>query len=230
MKTLISALFFMGFVVYLSAQDCSQSFYALKQGVHIQYTFYSDKGEAKTITDQTIQSVSTTSTGGIEATISQNMSNTKGKTYLTNSVSKVVCEGGAIKMNISDMSIGESLSKFKDMDITVSGDGVQIPSTMEVGQTLPDGLTEIKVGMKGMNLMSMNFKISNRKVEGKESKTTAAGTYDCYKISYDMDVKAMGKRNFHVVQWLAKGVGMVRSENYKDNKLDNYMELTKLDK
>ena len=212
-----------------SAQDCSTGFYPIKEGTHFQMTFYDEKGKANNVSDQTIKTSTTTATG-VTLTISQNMTNSKGKTFLENSTSTVTCENGVIQMNISDMSMGDVFSKFKGMEVTVKGDGVKIPSSMEVGQQLSDGATEFKVGMSGMTIMTMSFNMTNRKVEAKESKTTPAGTFDCYKISYDMEMKGMGKRSFHVVQWMAKGVGMVRSENYKDNQLNGYIELTKFEK
>lgn len=36
----------------------------------------------------------------------------------------------------------------------------------------------------------MKITIYNRKVEGKDSITTTAGTFDCYKISYDIKVES----------------------------------------
>ena len=53
-----------------------------------------------------------------------------------------------------------------------------------------------------------------------------SGTYEAYKVSYDLDMKVMIKKNIHVVQWLVPSVGMVKSENYNSkNELESYMEM-----
>ena len=82
-----------------------------------------------------------------------------------------------------------------------------------------------------MNFMTMKFDIKNRKVEKKDSITTPAGTFECYKITYNMDMKTMFKRSIKVTQWLASGIGLVKTETYNQKgELEGYSELTKLEK
>jgi len=60
----------------------------------------------------------------------------------------------------------------------------------------------------------MTVNVSNRKVEAVESLTTPAGTFECYKISYDVATKMMINVKTKGVEWFSKGVGMVKSETY----------------
>ena len=62
--------------------------------------------------------------------------------------------------------------------------------------------------------MKMTVNIMNRKVEGKESVTTSAGTFDCFVISYDHESKMGIKIRGSAKQWYSEGVGMVKQENY----------------
>ncbi len=80
--------------------------------------------------------------------------------------------------------------------------------------------------------MNMNVIIENRKVEAKETITTPAGTFECYKISSEISSKvAFVNQKFKSVDWFAKGVGMVRTETYdKKGKLESYALLTKFEK
>jgi hypothetical protein len=67
----------------------------------------------------------------------------------------------------------------------------------------------------GMTLMNMSIGISNRKVEAIENVVTDAGTFSCYKISYDATTKMGG---FTVaskgVEYYNNDIGMVKSEAY----------------
>jgi hypothetical protein len=79
--------------------------------------------------------------------------------------------------------------------------------------------------------MKMSVNTTNRQVEGRETVTTPAGTYDCVVISWDHESKMGIKVSGSAKQWLAEGVGMVKQENYnKKGKLAGYMELTAFSK
>lgn len=59
--------------------------------------------------------------------------------------------------------------------------------------------------MNGVALMTMTMKTTNRKIEGYESVTTPAGTYNCMKYSSDTEVKTtMFTNKSHSVMWMAK--------------------------
>ena len=78
--------------------------------------------------------------------------------------------------------------------------------------------------------------ISNRKVEAKESITTAAGTFEAFKISYNTKVEStiMGMtRSFESSsnEWIAEGVGMVKVQSFdKKGKKQGTTELTSFKK
>lgn len=60
--------------------------------------------------------------------------------------------------------------------------------------------------------------INDRKVEGQESVTTPAGTWDCFKISYKckMGVKTGPINipiNFEGTEWYAPGFGIVKTQS-----------------
>ena len=80
--------------------------------------------------------------------------------------------------------------------------------------------------------MTMTIKILNRKVESKESITTPAGTFSCFKITYDMEssTKIMGMNTnvkLSSIDYLAEGIGVVKTESYdKKGELSGYSLLT----
>jgi len=102
------------------------------------------------------------------------------------------------------------------MEFDVTMDQLVYPAELSEGQTLDDASIEISAtGGMPINLV---FDITDRKVEGKETITTPAGTFDCYKISYNTHSKMMiMNMNFNSVEYLSDKFGAVRTETYKSN-------------
>ncbi|MEQ9168598.1 MAG: hypothetical protein RLO12_20235, partial [Fulvivirga sp.] len=97
---------------------------------------------------------------------------------------------------------------------------------LSVGMSLNDA----SLKMSGSIPFKMEVNIVNRKVEGKESITTPAGTFECYKITYTINTKSIMSMETTGADWIAKEIGMVKSENYnKNGKLQGYSLLTKKD-
>ena len=66
--------------------------------------------------------------------------------------------------------------------------------------------------------MNMRVNITDRVVEGIESVSTPAGTFNCYKISYLTSSKVMMvNTSFKTVQFIAENMGAVKTETYKSN-------------
>ena len=74
--------------------------------------------------------------------------------------------------------------------------------------------------------MNMNVSITERKVEAKESITTAAGTFECYKISEHSEIKTLFAMKFKSISWFSFEAGTVKTESYKEN--GKYMGKTEL--
>lgn len=99
-----------------------------------------------------------------------------------------------------------------------------------MGASLKDA--EIKITMKTKNggnpmpMMNTTIKVTNRKVEAKESVTTSAGTFECYKISENVEFKSLFSIKVKSVSWFSFEAGNVKTESYKDN--GKYMGKTEL--
>lgn len=83
----------------------------------------------------------------------------------------------------------KSMESFKDMEVSFSGSDMTFPSSLSVGQVLEDASITMAASSGGMTLMKMTINITNRKVVSSESVTVPAGTFDCYKITYDLETK-----------------------------------------
>ena len=118
------------------------------------------------------------------------------------------------------------MESLKGMNMDIDIDNVQLPSDLSVGQSLDDG----SIVISGDLPMTMRVDITDRKVAAKEKVTTPAGTFECYKITYTIKTKMMMGRESKAAEWIAKDVGLVKSESYKNNgKLMSYSLLTKVE-
>ncbi len=141
---------------------------------------------------------------------------------------EVRCEDGVFKIDMTDY-LSSMLQAYQSMEVEMKGDNLSIPANLNPGETLPDASVEVIVRSSTIQIMDMTVTIMNRKVEAKEKITTEAGTFDCYRISYNVDSKT---KILHIttrtVEWLAEDVGVVKSESYnKKDKLASYSVLTK---
>jgi len=137
------------------------------------------------------------------------------------------CDNGVFYIDMNGYLDSQQMEAYKDMEVKITVDEINIPSSYKVGQSLKDG--EIKMEVSGAPIpINFTVKIMNRKVEAEEQRTTPAGTFDCIKISQDVVTKSMVSMTINSVEWYAEGVGVVRSETFRKGKLLGYSELTKL--
>ncbi len=137
------------------------------------------------------------------------------------------CKDGRYYVDMESY-IGEStLTPYSNMETTFEVENMTIPAELKVGEVLDNGKVTVTISNNGMKIMTISVNISNRKVEAKEDITTPAGTFECYKISYDISTKMLITIKASTVEWYAKNVGVVRSESYnKKGKLTGYTVLT----
>lgn len=215
----------------LFAQNECNAFFPFREGAVLEYQHYDKKDKPEGVSYMEIESLESTSGGGVEARVKSRFTDKKGKEEYEGSYT-VKCEGNTLYMDLSKMMPSQMLESMGDMEATMESEGLIIPANLEVGQTLPDAEMTINVGGGGLgNLMNMNFSITNRRVEAKETVTTPAGTFDCYKITYDTNMKMMMNKTFQSAEWYAEGVGVVKSATYdKKGNVDNYMLLNRFEK
>lgn len=225
MKKLFISIIFTVLVSFLAiGQDACSVYYPFKEGAKFEMTNYNKKGKTESIVKYTVSKIHG-NTATIEATVFDN----KDKEITTTSYN-ITCEGNSISIDFKSLISPEMLQQYKDMDIDVSGTNIELPNDLDVGKNLKDANMVMTINMGGMN-MKMTMDIINRSVDSKESVTTPAGTFNCYALSYDSEVKMGIKTSFTIKEWIAEGVGVVKTESYnKKGKLMGYSELTSFSK
>lgn len=216
MKTkLLLILFFLLGIISLTAQDNCSKFYPMTEGVAMEYTNYNKKGKVEGISSY--QVIETNTVGNTtNATMAINLKDEKGK-EIYNTDYKLSCTGNMVTLDYESLLPSDMMKQYGDMDIEISGNDIEIPNDLSVGQNLNDANVTMKIGMSGIN-MNIAVDMLNRKVEKKESVTTPAGTYDCYVVYSENQSKIMMANQVYPSRvWLAEGVGMVKQETYKKN-------------
>jgi hypothetical protein len=208
------------------AQNCT-FFYPVEKGTIIELQHFDNKARLSGTTRQEIMDKQIQD-GAITLTVKNTFFDKKGEELMTSDLA-MECRDGVFTFNMDQYLNEEMLSGMKDMEFTIEGDNLEFPSSMSVGEKLRDGT--IKLLVKGMPMMNMSTTIYNRKVEAIEKVTTKAGTFECYKISYDILTDAIIDIQSSAIEWIARDVGAVRTESYdKNGKLTGYSELVRLEK
>ena len=229
MKTILSI-----FVVFLSTSAFCQChpYFVIKEGVKSTYDFYNSKNKLASRSTNEFKNVSDTG-GKVTATMLMQLIDPKKGDVVTTSQSQWTCDGGVVRFSMDALNISGADMSTAGMDVSVEGDEMDIPSDLKPGQVLNDVTYHITMKMSGINVMDRNYFIKNRKVEKEESITTPAGTFNCVKINYTTQTSGksgdMSKPMLTSI-WYSKDVGMVKVENYKDDKVANSQILTKLEK
>ena len=220
--------------VFVGYSQCNNPFYTMEEGRHYEVEAYNGKDKLEATMLYTVSRIDETSSG-FEATISTQTLDKKGKEVAAGDM-MVTCHDGILEMDIQRLlNSMKQLQATEGMNVEIQGDHLVIPETLQVGDTLPSSTTTMTMKTEGnsMTMSTMSFKINKRTVAAQEDITTAAGTFPCYKITYQMDVNmkvmGMGRTTVYTgTEWIAEGVGMVRNEQYDaDGDLSSYSVLTK---
>ena len=198
-----------------SAQNCNQYFF-LQNNKTVEMTIYSKKGDASGKNVYTISDVQS-SGGTTTATVNSEMFDKKGKSIAT-ATNNVKCNGGVMMMDMKMMIPQQQMEQFKSGEAKAEGMYMEYPANMKEGDQLKDASIKM-TGQNGPMNYTLTMDVTERKVQGKESVTTTAGTWDCFKITSKthMNIKMALNipMNFESTEWYAPGFGIVKTENNK---------------
>jgi hypothetical protein len=214
------------FAGMIMAQDC-QSWYPLKKGTVTEMTNYNAKN-AVTGSARTTVISNETSGNGYVVTVKSEEFDAKG-TSTGSGEFTYACKGGTFSVDMKSFFDPSTMSAYQNMDVKINASDMEMPSTLTIGQSLKDATLTMNVTSQGFPVMNINIRMFNRKVAAMESVTTTAGTFDCIKITYDVETKSMFNITTKGIDWYAKETGSVKTETYDQNgKLQTYSLLTKI--
>lgn len=198
----------------ISQANCSK-YYPMIEGASFEYTNYDKKGKSDGTASYKVINVST-SGENTSATMAMELNDKRGKEIYKTDYN-FTCTGNMVTVDYKSLIPASMLEQYKDMEMDISGTDLELPNNLSVGQQLSDANISMRLSMSGIS-MNTTIDLVNRKVEKKERVTTSAGTFDCYVIYTDNNIKAMMvKQGFPSRVWFAEGVGMIKQESYNKN-------------
>jgi hypothetical protein len=202
------------FSLKMNAQNCGDYLF-LQNNKTVEMTIYNKKGEPS---GKQIYTVSNVSGSGsvITATLNSEIFD-KDQKSIAKATNTVQCNNGVMMMDMKTMMPQQQAGPYNNMHATADSVYIEYPPNMAPGDQLKDATMTMEVDNNGLT-QSLRMSVTERKVEGKESVTTTAGTWDCYKISFKskMIMKTAGigiPINMDGVEWYAAGVGLIKSES-----------------
>ena len=226
-KILLFIVYFFALISVCAAQ-CNE-FYTITEGSEWEFENYNGKGKLTGKNHQKVTQFEKTGTG-FKAIINSILYNEKGKELRKGDL-EYTCNNGIIYIDMRSFIPEEQYKSFGSFEVKVESENLELPSKLVAGQTLKDGMVTV-TAINSPFPMKMTVSITDRKVEGKETITTPAGSFDCFKISSKTLVKSQMaitmNLNFTNVEWIAPQAGLVKSESYnKNDKLAGYTVLSK---
>ena len=151
------------------------------------------------------------------ATINSEFIDTKGKT-ITSATNNVKCDNGVMQMDMKVFIPAAQQEQMKSGSANASDVYLEYPATMNIGDQLKDGQMNMDYESASGLKSSIEVSITERKVEGKESVTTTAGTWECYKITSNNKITSRIAGigipiKMNVTEWYAPGFGIVKTES-----------------
>jgi len=199
----------------LFSQDCS-NYYYLQNNKTIEMTISNNKGKESGKMTYTV-SDSRKSGDAVTATINSEFVDAKGKS-ITKATNNVKCVNGVLQMDMKVFIPAAQQEQIKSGTATASDVYLEYPANMNVGDQLKDGLLNMDYETASGLKSSIEISITERKVEGKETVTTPAGTWECYKITSKNKITSRIAGigipiRMDVTEWYAPGFGVVKTES-----------------
>jgi hypothetical protein len=194
----------------IQAQECS--YFNLSEGMVFGYQNLDAKGKVTSTTRTTCLSIDKAGASTIYK-LKSDFVDAKNSNPSTREL-EMRCEDGKFYLDMQNLIDPKSMEAFKGMEISVDASDMVYATGLAAGQSLPDANINVSAASGGITVLNLSINITNRKVVGTESVTVPAGTFDCFKITYDVETKMMFKVNATVTEYVNMGVGNVKTETY----------------
>jgi hypothetical protein len=205
------------FILLIILSACNQLYgqtcwYFPGAGTVMEMQTFDEKGKLKLTNTSLVRAVE-----GEKVTIDAKLVDDKNKNVSAMTYD-AVCKDGNVYIDGSAMVPPNMFEGKHDATVSVTGDKIIYPQNLDAGTNLPEANIEIKMEMQGMPFpFKSNVKILNRKVIGEEEINVPAGTFKCWKITYDVEYKVIIGFKGKATEWISPGKGFIKSEVYNKN-------------
>lgn len=191
--------------------DCS-IYFPFEEGTTLKYGYYNKKDKLTGTSTQVVEAVENEG-NTVTAKINTSSTDAKGKNTVEGTL-EVSCADGIFKMDMSEFMPAQATAAMAggSAEVTITGDGFQLPTNYEVGETLPDAKSNINIVVGGGISMNISIALTDQKILAKEDVTTPAGSFNCIKYTYTSNTDMMFiNTETYTETWYAQGVGTVKT-------------------
>jgi hypothetical protein len=217
-SVIICTYFLLFFAISSISQNCGY-FIPLKANTGTEMKNYDSHGKLTSTNKNTIISISTQGEYTVANLKAESVDEMKGGNSSTDYTIK--CSGTQLIIDTKSLMSSAAMDNYKknNYDIKMESIDIELPNKLTIGSSLKDSELKMKMYSNEILVTDMIIALINRKVESKESISTPAGTFNCFKITYDSKTtsKIMGFSTVttnKVVEYYAENVGVVKSQTY----------------
>ncbi|HEY9364669.1 MAG TPA: hypothetical protein VIQ00_15515, partial [Chitinophagaceae bacterium] len=186
MKSILLSFSSLFMILTLQAQDC-KNYYYISDNAEIQMTVYDRKGNESGKQTWKVSSVKSDG-NGYSSIVESVFTDSKGK-EIAKASGNYKCEKGVLMADMRMALPQQQMDAYKNTEVKADKVYIEYPAKMSTGQALQDADFKMEMFNNGTKTNTTTFKETNRKVEGKETITSPAGTWEAYKITYDGQMK-----------------------------------------
>ena len=211
MKLFFVFIIAFGLTSAVKAQSCN--FFPMSKGKVLGYQNLNARGKVTSKSRTSCYDMSTDSNGVITYKLKTEISNAK-DVQLASREYKMKCDQGKMSVDTESYADPNAIKGFQEMTIGVNNNDVAYPEELSVGLALPDAIITMQASAEGKSKNTYVIIITERTIVSNESITVPVGTFDCFKITYDLELKTTTSNTFKVIEYLAEGVGKIKTETY----------------
>ncbi len=198
-----------------NSQDCP-FYFPVKPETTLEYHRYDARGRLISVTTKKVVS-SVTIPGGYLVKAHLQVFDNLGN-MIDEDMIEVKCKGDEFYIDMSCYFHNLNLSQFAGKEVRIESDTITIPKDPAPG-LLPSFVTSrISIMEDGLPVNHFVVNVYYRIVEGYENVTTPAGTFNCLKISYEVETIVTHKVKSRGIEWFSKEAGLVKRETYDMNR------------
>lgn len=215
MKRLLGAVICILVINSLTAQNCV-SYFPTSETSRWQIDQFNNKDyKSGTVTGKVL---SKESKDGVTKLVVENTSYNMDNSVKEKYNYTYICKNELFYVDIKSLLDPKTFDEYKEFDLSISGDSIELPASMMSGQILKNFTIKLSFTNRGINVFSCTLKSIDRKVAAVESVTTSAGTFECAKVTYTLENATYLKTQTIVTEWWAKDVGLVKSTVFDTKK------------
>ena len=206
------------------AQECSD-YFPIRVGTVLKYGNYDKKDKFTGGSEMSFKEKRQTPEG-MSVLFASRFTDDKGEELL-NSEMEIECRNGVLYLDAGSLLDPATMSAYESMEVEITGDNLELPVRSPAGAELKDGGVTAVISSGGVKILTLSVQLTNRKITGRETMKTPAGSFDCIRYTYDaLSQIGFVKVNTSGVEWYSPEYGTIRSESYdKKGNLTGYTVL-----